>query len=118
VKPVKFLALGVVALGASFIDVGAAFAGPCTAKIAEVEQKIRQVQATAPPGGPGEPSLPQSVGAQLHHQPTVNSVEHAEGRASADAAAALDRARQADAAGNTSACAKALQDAKDLYGIY
>jgi hypothetical protein len=31
--------------------------------------------------------------------------------------AALDRARAADAAGDTVACAKALRVAKDLYGL-
>jgi hypothetical protein len=94
------------------------YAGPCTAQIAQLEQKIREAQAISPPGGPGEPSLPQSVGAQLHHQPTVRSVEGAESKANAEGAAALDRARHADTVGDANGCAKALQDAKDLYGVY
>ncbi len=108
------LAVGIILLGGA----EGVHAGPCTAQIAQLEQKIREAQAISPPGGPGEPSLPQSVGAQLHHQPTVRSVEGAESKANAEGAAALDHARQADAAGDANGCAKALQDAKDLYGIY
>jgi hypothetical protein len=95
----------------------AAHAGQCTAQISQVEQQIRLAQAASPQGGAGEPTGPQSVDAQLHHQPTPQSVESAESRAKVDSAAALDRARKADAAGNAAACAKALKEAKELYGI-
>jgi hypothetical protein len=88
-------------------------AGPCTAQIAQVE---RYIQSAAPGPNTG-PSAPQSVGAQLHHQPTPGSVEGAEGKARADGLAALDRARQADAAGDAAACKSALQDAKLIYGL-
>ena len=67
--------------------------------------------------GAGEPSAPQSVGAQLHHQPTPGSVQSAERTANADGEAALARARKADAEGNAGACAKALTEARALYGI-
>jgi hypothetical protein len=95
----------------------ASFAGPCTKQISQVEQRIRQAQAGSPPGGAGEPSAPQSVGAQLHHQPTPGSVQSAERMANADGEAALARARNADAAGNAAACAKALTEASALYGV-
>ena len=88
-------------------------AGPCTARIAEIE---RFVQSSAPGPDTG-PSAPQSVGAQLHHQPTPGSVEGAEHRARADGLAALDRARKADAAGDAAACAKAIEEAKLIYGL-
>jgi hypothetical protein len=88
-------------------------AGPCTAGIAEVE---RYVQSTAPSPTTG-PTAPQSVGAQLHHQPTPGSVEGAESKARADGAAALERARKADAAGDAAGCTSALQDAKLIYGL-
>ncbi len=109
----------IVVLAAVALIGGAAAAhgGPCTAQISQVEQQIRRMQAASPPGGAGEPTGPQSVGAQLHHQPTPQSVESAASRAKADSAAALDRARIADAAGDAGACAKALQDAKLLYGL-
>jgi len=88
-------------------------AGPCTAQIAQIERYLR---STAP-GPDSGPTLPQSVGAQLHHQPTPGSVQGAEGKARADGLAALDRARNADAAGDASACAQAIEDAKQIYGL-
>jgi hypothetical protein len=95
----------------------AAQAGPCSKQIAQVEQAIRQAQPRSGPGGGGEPSAPQSIGAQLHHQPTPGSVQSAERMANADGDAALERARKADAAGDAPACTKALAEAKALYGV-
>jgi len=92
-------------------------AGPCTTQIAQLEQQIHSEQAASPPGGAGDPSAPQSVGAQLHHQPTPGSVARAEHKAIADGDAAIERARKADAAGGAPACAKALAEAKDIYGV-
>jgi len=105
-----------IALVAVAISVGGvitAQAGPCTTQIAQVEGKIR----SRPVGPAAGPSGPQSIGAQLHHQPTPGSVENAEAKARADALLALDRARAADAAGDATGCARALRDAKDLYGL-
>jgi hypothetical protein len=107
------MALAGIALLASAVG---AEAGPCTKQIAEVQQQILQLQAT-PASGAGQPSAPQTVGAQLHHQPTPGSVESAQSKASTDASAALGRARKADAAGDLTACAAALEEAKRLYGI-
>jgi hypothetical protein len=92
-------------------------AGPCTSQIAQLERQVHRARATSPPGDAGDPSAPQSVGAQLHHQPTPGSIERAEHQAIADGDAALERARKADAAGDASACAKALAEAKDIYGV-
>jgi hypothetical protein len=66
---------------------GAAHSGTCTAQIAQLEQQIR---------GSG-PTAPQSIEAQLHHQPTPRTVQNAESKAIADADAALQRARQTNA---------------------
>ena len=60
----------------------------------------RAVPLAPTPGWRSGPSAPQSVGAQLHHQPTPGSVEGAEHKAREMADAALDRARKADAAGD------------------
>jgi hypothetical protein len=109
--------IGMLAAVAFVGAAAAANAGPCTTQISQVERQIRQAQAASPPGGAGEPSAPQSVGAQLHHQPTPGSVQNAEHAANADGEAALARARKADAEGNASACAKALTEARALYGI-
>jgi hypothetical protein len=91
----------------------AAQAGPCTTQIAQLQKQIGR-SATGPEGGP---SGPQSIGAQLHHQPTPGAVQNAESRANADAAAAVDSARRADAAGDADGCRKALEEARRLYGI-
>jgi hypothetical protein len=110
---------GIMALAgaALLVSVADAQAGPCTKQIAEVERQILQLQATPSSSGAGLPSAPQTMGAQLHHQPTPGSVESAQSKASADASAALGRARKADAAGDATACAAALDEAKRLYGI-
>lgn len=92
-------------------------AGPCSAQIAQVERELAQLQANPSPVGAGTPSGPQTLGAQLHHQPTPSSVESAESKANADAAAALDRARKADAANDAALCAAALSEARRLYGL-
>ena len=105
----RFAVLVTIAL----IGAVAAKAGPCTTEIAQLQRQIRAT-ATAQAGGP---SARQTVGAQLHHQPTPNAVESAESRASADAAAALDRARQADAAGDAQGCHQAIDQARWLYGV-
>lgn len=94
----------------------AAAAGPCTTEISQVEAQIRRDQAVEP-GGAGAPSAPQSVAAQLHHQPTAQSVETALNQANMDGIAALDRAKEADAKGNARECANALAEAKQLYGL-
>ncbi len=109
--------LVVLAAAALLFGAGAAEAGPCTARISQVEQQIRRAQAAPTSSGAGEPSAPQSIGAQLHRQPTPQTVESAANRAKADAAAALDRARKADAENDAGACANALKEARQLYGI-
>jgi hypothetical protein len=102
---------------APWVGCDTAQAGPCTAQIVQVEQQIRKAQAAGDPGGAGAPTAPQSVGAQLHHQPTPGAVAGAEGKARDAAMAALERARNADAANDAAGCARALTDAKELYGL-
>jgi hypothetical protein len=94
----------------------AAQAGPCTKQILEVEAQIRSAQALQP-GVAGAPSAPQSVAAQLHRQPTPQSVETALNDANADGIAALNRAKKADAPGNAGECANALTETRQLYGL-
>jgi hypothetical protein len=90
-----------------------AHAGPCATQITQVERQIRR----SAPGPTSGPTATQTVGAQLHHQPTPGSVQSAAAKAQADAEAALNRARRADAAGDAGACAKALREAKEVYGL-
>jgi len=92
---------------------GAAHSGPCTSQIEELEQQIGHVSSSAKSG----PTAPQSIEAQLHHQPTPETVRNAERKANADAAAALQNARQADTDDNPAACVKALNEAKHHWFI-
>src|SRR5579863_5620467 len=118
-EPVMSRYLVTFAIAAVALSGGSAVvrAGPCTADIDKTERQIRQAQAAGDPGDVGAPTGKQSVGAQLHHQPTPGSVGKAETKASDAAVAALQRARNADAAGDAAACAQALADAKELYGL-
>jgi hypothetical protein len=95
----------------------AAWSGPCTVPIAQLERQISLVASDPAADADAGPTAPQTVGAQLHHQPTPGKVEHAERAANADADAALDRARKADAAGDADGCNRALNEARHLYGI-
>jgi hypothetical protein len=92
---------------------GTAHSGPCTSQIEELERQIGRASSSAKSG----PTAPQSIAAQLHHQPTPETVRNAERKANADAAAALQRARQADTDDNPAACAKALDEAKRRWSI-
>jgi len=107
--------LGLAALTCSVVVTAgaAAQAGPCTADITQLQTQIK-TSAADPVNGP---TAAQSVGAQLHHQPTPGEVQNAETRANTDADAALDRARKADEQGNAAACQEALHQARLLYGL-
>jgi hypothetical protein len=96
-----------------FGGVGAAHSGPCTTQIVALEQQIN----TASPGPESGPSAPQTLGAQLHHQPTPGSVDRGEHIANKDGDVALDRARKADERGDAKICNDALDEARRLYGV-
>ena len=89
-----------------------AHAGPCTEKIAQFEQAVRQ-SAKTPIAGP---TAPQSIGAQLGQQPTPSSVKHADVKAQTAFDAALARAQTLDAEGKRK-CTQALAHAKRLYSL-
>ena len=95
------------------LGIGSAHAGPCTSKIAQFEQAVRQ-SAGNPNAGP---MAPQSIGAQLDRQPTPGSIKRAEQRAQATFAATLARARRLDARGNRAGCTRALAAAKRMYNL-
>lgn len=101
------------AAAALLAGVEVAFSGPCTAQIAAVEQQVKSMPAGPTTG----PTFSQTLGAQLHHQPTPEDVEHAQTTGRKEADAALKAAKEADAADNASACNAALEQAKRLYDI-
>jgi hypothetical protein len=98
--------------------VSACFAGPCTDEIDRVQVKVdARIGAIAKGGRLGK----ESVAAQLNRQPTPESIAAAEaklgeGRRAEEAVAALARAREADRAGDKSACEQALADAECAVG--
>jgi hypothetical protein len=85
-------------------------AGPCAAEVAQYRNSLPQHGQAEDAVG----SAPQSVSAQLGHQPTPASVEQAKKGAMASVTAALAAAEKLDAVGNQSACEDALAKAKLL----
>jgi hypothetical protein len=93
-------------VGAAFVlHAAAARAGPCTSEIAQLETAVRSSGLTAP----------QSVGAQLGHEPTPASIERSEARLKASFAALMARAKRYDAHGNRLGCTRELAKAKRMY---
>jgi hypothetical protein len=72
------------------------------------EKAVRQ-SANDPEAGP---TAPQSIAAQLEHQPTPGSVKRAEEGAEAAFEAGLMHAERLDARGDRAGCRRALADAK------
>jgi hypothetical protein len=88
-----------------------AWAGPCTSDIAQFEAAIRASQGNPYAGL----TAPQSVGAQLEHQPTAASVKQAEDQLKKKFAATMARAKRYDAQGNRLGCTRELTTAKRMY---
>jgi hypothetical protein len=96
----------------------AAVAGPCTEQIAQLEQQISASSPASSALAPqSAPTDTQSIGAQLHHQPTPGSVAQAENTATDDGTTAIDRAKKADDAGDAAGCNRAMADARRVYAI-
>lgn len=92
---------------------GPAWSGPCTAQIAAFETQMGQTPASPAAG----PTFSQTLGAQLHNQPTPRDVEHAQNVAKDLVQAALAKAKAADEAGKADECNAQLARARHLYGI-
>lgn len=95
---------------ASALSIAPAIAGPCSVEVA-------QFRASLPPQNDADAtvgSAPQTLAAQLGHQPTQASVEQARKNAQASVATTLAEADKLDAEGNQSACEDALARAKLL----
>jgi hypothetical protein len=105
-----------LALGASVALLcgnGAALAGPCTMQIVQFERQIAD-NMTDPMSSP---ILPQSLHAQLHHQPTLETVVQAQHVRNTDGNAVIDLARKADNDGNIRECIRALIEARRLFDL-
>jgi hypothetical protein len=106
------LILGLIVISPS------AQAGPCTDELDALQPKVdARVDAAA---GAGK-FAPESKAATTHQQPTPDSIAAAEarlneGKRAREAVAALDRARKADAAGDSSACEAAVIEVRAALG--
>ena len=101
-------------------SMSAAYAGPCSPEITQVQE---QIDASMHAKASGVVTAPESTAAKMHHQPTASSMAAAEVEAgqlspeeSTAVKAAITRAREADGAGDKSACEQALADVKRLLG--
>jgi hypothetical protein len=101
-------------LTAVIAGAASAHAGPCSTEIAQFEQAVRQ-SAGNPKAGP---IAPQSVGAQLGHEPTPASIRRSQARAWSTFRAAVARAKRLDARGDGAGCGAALSRAKDMYEFH
>lgn len=103
--------IALVAAVAASLGAAPASAGSCAAEIAQFRQSLHQTEnsGTAVVG-----SGPQSIGAQLEHQPTPASVERAKRNAKAQILALLAQAELFDAQGRRAECRQALQRANLL----
>ncbi len=103
-------ALGIIAI-ASTLRIATASAGPCAGEIADFRSSLSRDKN-------GEPTFigtaPQSIGAQLAHQPTRQSVERAKKQAQAQILTVVTQAEVLDSEGKQSECRNALTKAKLL----
>jgi hypothetical protein len=98
------------ALGQS---VALAVAGPCTEQITQIEQAVR-ASASVPDAGP---MAAQSVGAQLHRQPTPNSIKQAQQQTDAQFQSTLASAKDLDAQGKRAECTAKVDELKRLLDL-
>lgn len=95
-------------------------AGPCSDDVERLQFSIdAKLNATAAAG----PATEQSIGAQMHRQPTPGSIAKGESKLGevspskiAEVKDAMTCARQADLAGDKSACEKALVEVQRALG--
>lgn len=111
-KPFSTAIIAVIALGLGALQ---AHAETCAQQITALESALRDA------GGPvaTDPGLTgqQSIGAQLHHQPTPSSIERAREQAAAEADDVISKARDLDAKGHHAECMRAVNDARVRFGI-
>jgi hypothetical protein len=84
---------------------------PCTSEITQFEGVARHSESSLAFG----PTAPQSIGAQLGHQPTARSMTQAEKRAQTGFQVTMARAKKFAAQGKDTECMQALNDAKMMF---
>jgi hypothetical protein len=104
----SIMATSVLAL-ALLAAVAPAGAGPCGQQVAAFRKSLPIEKMRGPVG-----SAPQSLGAQLEHQPTPQSVARAQQDAESELSKVLKRAAAFDAEGKEGECRDAFARAKLL----
>ena len=103
-------ALAMIAIALT-LRIATASAGRCAGEIADFRSSLSRDKN-------GEPTFigtaPQSIGAQLEHQPTRKSVEHPKKQAQAQILMVVTQAEALDSEGKKSECRNALAKAKLL----
>jgi hypothetical protein len=94
------------------VDAMSARAAPRSGGLAKIERQIAHSKSNSIEG----PIAAQTVGAELH-QPTSAAVKSAKRKAPADYQMALVRPGDANGGGGAAACARALNAARELYGV-
>ena len=106
----QFWTTSIVLLGLA-VSCGSATAGPCSNEIAQFETAVQQ-SAKTPYAGP---TVTETTGAKLGHQPTPSSVGQAEQQAQSRFADVMARVKALDAQGDRAACMQALTAAKRMF---
>ena len=83
----------------------------CSSEVTQFEDVVRHSENSQAAG----PAAPQSIDAQLGHQPTARSVMRAERQAQTEFAASLARAKKFAARGDDAECMQALGVAKLMF---
>jgi hypothetical protein len=106
------IALAIIARDVASAHSTSAHTDTCSNQIAQLEASASQSM-----GNPiAKPTVAQSIDAQLHHQPTRDSVRRAEENAKLRFASILARAKTLDADGKMTECIQSLAEAKRLLG--
>jgi hypothetical protein len=116
--PMRFRTL-IACTAALLASTSASYAGPCSEEIARFRAEIEvKQQANATAG----PAAPEGTAATMHRQPTPKSIGAAESRLGEVPQeklqavwGAVDRATEADRAGDQIACEAALADARRAF---
>ena len=93
------------------LSAASADAASCSSEIAQFEVVVRHSENSQAAG----PAAPQSIDAQLGHQPTARSVKRAERQAQTEFEASLARAKNIAARGDDAECLQALGVAKLMF---
>jgi hypothetical protein len=105
------IASAIIALDVASAHMTSSHTDTCSNQIAQLEASL--IQSMGSPVA----TVPQSIDAQLHHQPTADSVRRAEENARLKFASILARAKTLNADGKMTECIQSVAEAKRLLGI-